>query len=98
MWKEHVDFHDQPLPYVFFGDVVDWAKSNLPTADEPIRRRFAMALNTLSASDDRDVWNLVGVSFFEPLVRGDERSRRTLDALRPWLSRSSLEDVSSFES
>jgi hypothetical protein len=42
--------------------------------------------------------HLVGVSFLEPLVRGDQRSRQTLDALRPWLCGTALDAVSAFAS
>jgi hypothetical protein len=96
-WLDHLDFHDQPLPYVSFGDVVEWARATLPTADDAVRRRVAMAVNAMSGDTDREVWNLVGVSFFEPLVQGDERSKVALTALRPWLDRSSVEVIAAFE-
>jgi hypothetical protein len=96
-WAEHLEFHDVPLPYVFFGDVREWASANLATADDATRRRFAMALNSMVRSGAGDVSNLVGVSFFEPLVMGDQRSQKTVEAIRPWLSRESLAVVSEFE-
>lgn len=97
-WLDHLGFHDEPLPYFFFGDVVEWARATLPTADDALRRRVAMAANAMSGDTDRQVWNLIGVSFFEPLVQGDQRSQETLNALRPWLSDASVEVIGAFES
>jgi hypothetical protein len=97
-WLDHLDFHAEPLPYLFFGEVVEWARATLPTADDALRRRVAMAANAMSGDTDRQVWNLIGVSFFEPLVQGDQRSQEALNALRPWLSNASVQIIGAFGS
>ncbi len=55
-----------------------------------------MAINRLSDSADPEIENLVGVSFFEGLVRGGPAGAAALKAIRPWLSRGSLAIADAF--
>jgi hypothetical protein len=89
-WDEHLSFHRGALPYVFLGDVRQFAVANLRGAEPDVRRRFAMAINRLSDSGDWEIENLVAVSFFESLVGAGPGEAATLNAFRPWLSQGSL--------
>jgi hypothetical protein len=96
-WEEHLSFHAEPLPYAFFGDVLQFALANLRQADPEVRRRFAMAINRFSDSKDWEIENLIAVAFFEDLVSGGPGEAATLEALRPWLSQGSLAISKAFE-
>ena len=95
-WDEHLAFDGGALPHMFMGDVRTFAINSLPRADAELRRRFAMAINRLSGSEDHDVVNLVAVSFFEGLVGRGPGEVAALEGLRPWLSDTSLAIARSF--
>jgi len=96
-WIENRSHHRGPLPHVFMHDALAFAIEHVRDADAADRRRFAVAISRLNDSGDDELENIVAVAFFEHLVGEGPREAATLDALRPWLSRGSLETVRACE-
>jgi hypothetical protein len=81
-WRAHLEESGEPLPHTFFGDVSRFAVYVSEGGDEPLRERFSTAIEQLAASDNPDVVEVIGTSFVEDLVWGDERGVRALAHLR----------------
>jgi hypothetical protein len=97
-WGEHLQYYEEPLPHVFFGDdVTRFAVRAAKGGDGATLRRMAEALEPMASSDDPDVENLVAVSFAEHFVLGDANDLETLETLKPHLGPSMLALVASFE-
>jgi hypothetical protein len=97
-WQEHLADNDgEPLPHVFFFEVSRFAVEVAESGNADLRTRFADGLESLSASENEDVVNLIHVSFAENLVWGDDRERAALATLMPFFGSATRRRIEEFE-
>jgi hypothetical protein len=97
-WEEHLRDYEEPLPHVFFGDDVTRFAVRVTQSEDPaMTNRLAEALESMAASEDPDVENVVAVSFVEHFVLGDAADLELLETLKPQLGPWMLGLVTSLE-
>jgi hypothetical protein len=78
--RAHLDFHDQLLAHVLFGDVVVMMRSWDERTDRDVRDRLAVFMdNELRHGDERAI-NAVQASFVEAIDPTDPTQRRFIDS------------------
>lgn len=90
LWAEHLeDQEGEPLPHVFFGDLVRWTtEAYLAAPDAPPQatwRRFLDRLEQEYLAGDEGAFNVIYVSFLEMLPYPDEEGAGLVDHLGPAL-------------
>ena len=81
---DHIDFYEELLPHVLFGDITRWAQDE--ARRDPASPALARLLELLEAAyveGDNDVRNVLTVSFVENLDVGSPVLARLGPNLRP---------------
>ena len=83
--EEHVDYYDEILPHVFFGELTPHLVSLLPAAGSELRDILALLEETYAS--DPQLQELISVSFLENLPAPDESGAAIRDMLGPALTK-----------
>lgn len=89
LYDEHMEFYEELLPSVFFGEVVPWVVDDfVATAGTAPSGHWKDVLDTLEREyhGSLEVEELIDFSFLEILPRPDERGHEIVEHLGPNLT------------